>query len=394
MRIAQINAVPYGSTGRIMFQLADALKQEGHSVLCTSGFTWHRPEREDFFLTSGFAEKSAHMLLARITGRTGGFSAHGTRQLLKRLEEFQPDVIHCHNLPGWFVNLPMLFDYIRKKDIPVVWTLHDCWSFTGHCPHFQGIGCDKWKTECHHCPLYRQYPGTFRDHSREMYGLKQKWLGGVNRLTIVTPSRWLGGCVKESFLGEYPVQVIPNGINLDTFRPRKDGCEANEKKHTVLGVAYAWDDKKGLDVFLDLSRRLGEDYRIVLVGTDEKIDRQLPSNIQSIHRTQNQQELAQLYSQADVFVNPTREDNLPTVNMEALACGTPVITFDTGGSSEVPDITCGTVVAKNDVDALEREIRRVCTERPFTEGQCTARAGLFSEDRCIQQYLELYRSMV
>ncbi len=395
MRIAQINAVSYGSTGRIMFQLADALKQEGHSVLCTAGFTWHRPEREDFFLTSGLAEKSVHMALARVTGRIGAFSVHATGQLLKRLDAFQPELIHCHNLHGWFINLPMLFDYIRKKNIPVVWTLHDCWAFTGHCPHFQGAGCDRWKTGCHSCPLYRQYPGTWFDYSGPMYENKKKWFGGVDQLMIVTPSLWLKSCVEESFLAEYPVQVLPNGIDLGVFCPQKGNAGTGRKeKYTVLGVAYAWDDKKGLDVFLELNRRLGDAYEIVLVGTDEKSERRIPANIRTVRRTQSRQELAQLYSEADVFVNPTREDNLPTVNMEALACGTPVITFDTGGSPEIPDDSCGIVVAKNDVDALEREIRRVCTQKPFSEGQCTERAKNFREEDCIRQYLELYRSML
>ena len=392
MRIVQINAVPYGSTGRIMFQLADALEHRGDEVLCTAGFTWKKSSREDFFITSNIFEKTAHTYLARLTGRIGGFSVLATRRLLKRLDAFRPDLIHLHNLHGWFINIPMLFNYIREKDIPVVWTLHDCWSFTGHCPHFQGIGCEKWKTGCHDCPLYRLYPDTYFDYSKRMYRTKKKWLSGVNRMTIVTPSRWLAGCVKESFLSDYRVHIIPNGINLSVFSA--GAKKADKRSHTILGVAYAWNDKKGLDVFIELRKRLGEDFRIVLVGTDEAVDRQLPEGIVSVHRTQSQKELAELYREADVFVNPTREDNLPTVNMEALACGTPVITFDTGGSPEIPDETCGIVVPKNDIDALELEIRRVCTERPFSRQQCLERAKTFDEGNCIRQYLELYRSMV
>lgn len=393
MRIAQINAVSYGSTGRIMFRLADALKAEGHSVLCTAGFTWHRPERDDFFLTSGFAEKTVHMALSKATGRIGTFSVCATKKLLKRLDAFQPDLIHCHNLHGWFINLPMLFDYIRKNDIPVVWTLHDCWAFTGHCPHFQGIGCDRWKTGCHSCSLHRLYPGTWLDGSSAMYQNKKKWFADVKHLVIAAPSQWLAGCVGESFLSGYPVRVIPNGIDLKVFSPRRESCNG-EKPYTVLGVSYAWDHKKGLDVFLELNRRLGEAYQIALVGTDEQTEGQIPSDIRTVRRTQSPQELAQLYSAADVFVNPTREDNFPTVNMEALACGTPVITFDTGGSPEIADESCGVVVAKNDVDALEREIRRICTQKPFTEQQCTERAKQFEEEQCIRNYLELYRSML
>lgn len=211
-------------------------------------------------------------------------------------------------------------------------------------------------------------------------------------MTIVTPSQWLADCVKESFLSEYPVQVIPNGIDLSVFCPAEE--EKNEAGHTVLGVSYAWNDKKGLDVIVSLRERLGDEFKMILVGTDEHVDRKLPEGIVSVHRTQNQRELAELYRGADVFINPTREDNLPTVNMEALACGTPVITFDTGGSPEVPDQTCGIVVPKNDVAAMEQQIRRVCTEKPFSRQQCLERAKIFDESNCIRQYLKLYGSMV
>lgn len=395
MRVIQINAVNYGSTGRIMFQLADALQSEGHRTLCTSGFTWRKTDRDDFFLTSNIMEKTVHTWLARITGRIGCFSAFATHRLIKRLDKFQPDLIHLHNLHCWFLNLPMFFEYIRKHNIPVVWTFHDCWPFTGHCPHFQDIGCEKWKDGCHDCPLYRQYPKTFFDCSETMYRLKKQWFSQVGDMTIVSPSRWLADRVEESFLKQYPVQVIHNGIDMGTFQPiqsdvrRKHGIE---NKFVVLAVAYAWDRKKGLDVMIDLAARLGEDYSVVLVGTDDKVDQLLPKNVISVHRTENPKALAELYSTADVFVNPTREDNYPTVNMEALACGTPVITFRTGGSPEMLDDTCGIVVDKNDTAGMEKGIRRICCERPFSQEMCTAKAKSFDEKMCIDQYLMLYRS--
>lgn len=395
MRIVQINAVPYGSTGRIMFQLADALEQEGHQVLCTSGFTWKGCSREDFFITSNIVEKTIHTSLAGLTGKIGSYSIGATRRLLKRLDEFQPDVIHLHNLHCWFVNIPMLFDYIQRHKIPVVWTLHDCWAFTGHCPHFEGIGCEKWKRECHHCPLYREYPRTFCDYSKKMFHLKKKWFTQLENMSIVTPSQWLANRVKESFLKDCNLRVIPNGIDLQKFCPQPAGIRKKEGitgKYMVLGVSYAWDRKKGLDVFIRLRERLGEEYEIVLVGTDDKTDTLLPEGIRSIHRTENSRQLAELYSAADVFVNPTREDNFPTVNMEALACGTPVVTFATGGSPEIPDDTCGITVPKNDENALEAAIRKVCCEKPFTQQMCTRRGEGFDEKKTIQAYLAFYRS--
>lgn len=376
-----------------MFQLADALWEQGDEALCTAGFTWQKCSRRDFVLTSNIFEKTLHTYLARLTGRTGCFSRAATRRLLRRLDRFRPDVIHLHNLHGWFVNLPMLFSYIRKRGIKVVWTLHDCWALTGHCPHFDMIGCEKWKTGCHHCPLYREYPRTWFDCSRAMYRKKRQWFSGVEDLTLVAPSGWLAGLVEDSFLRDYPVQVIRNGIDLEAFCPsesdfrRKYGCQ---DKHMVLGVAYAWDDKKGLDVFLKLAQMLDESYRIVLVGTDDAVDALLPGNILSIHRTQSRQELAQIYTAADVFVNPTRQDTYPTVNMEALACGTPVITFDTGGAPEISDDSCGVTVARDDVDTLAEEIRRICREKPFTGEMCRKRAEAFDWRGAVRAYLDLY----
>ena len=394
MRIVQINAVPYGSTGRIMFQLADALQASGNETLCTAGFTWKRCERADFFLTSNILEKTIHTWLARLTGRIGCFSGGATRRLLKRLDAFRPDIIHLHNLHGWFVNLPMLFDYCKRHRIRVIWTLHDCWAFTGHCPHFIGVGCEKWRTGCGDCSLYRRYPQSFVDASAAMYRMKRKWFTGVEDLTVVTPSCWLGDLIKQSFLSGYPVEVIPNGIDLSVFHPRETDVKERygiPGKKLILGVSYAWDDRKGLDVFLELRGRLGDDYQIVLVGTDERTDGLLPPGILGVHRTESQDELAELYSAADVFVNPTREDNLPTVNLEALACGTPVITFAVGGSPETLDESCGALVPANDVDALEAQIRRICTQRPYSVAACRAWGERFSQENCIESYLDLYR---
>lgn len=395
MKVLQINAVPYGSTGRIMFQLADGVRDAGGGSLCTAGFTWQTCTRPDFFLTSGILEKTAHTWLARLTGRNGMFSAGATRRLIRRIEKFDPDVIHLHNLHCWFVNLPMLFSYLKERGTPVVWTLHDCWAFTGHCPHFDGVGCEKWKTECGSCPLYRHYPQCFLDDSRMMHRRKKAWFSGLDNLTIVTPSRWLADRVRESFLGAYPVEVIPNGIDLGAFSPRQQSVKARlgiENKHMLLGVSYAWDDKKGLDVFQKLRQQLDEDYAIVLVGVEEALAQRLPEGIIPIRRTESREELAELYSAADLFANPTREDNFPTVNLEALACGTPVVTFDTGGSPEALDASCGSVVPRGDTAALEARIRQICSGKPYSSEDCRRRGAQFGQDAAVSRYLDLYRS--
>ena len=391
MKLVQINAVPYGSTGSIMFSLADIMEERGHQVLCTTGFTWKGCDRPDYVMTSGIVEKSVHTWLARITGKTGGFSSLATWRLLRRLDKMKPDLIHLHNLHGWFLNLPMLFGYIKKHNIPVVWTLHDCWSFTGHCPHFAMAGCDRWKTGCGSCDKNHLYPQTFFDCSKTNWRRKKKWFTGVQNLTIVPPSQWLARQVRQSFLGQYPVRVINNGIDLDVFKP--DPTAKKNEKFTLLGVSYDWDEKKGLDVFLELAKRLDDSFQIVLVGTNDAVDKLLPDNIRSIHRTQNPAELAKLYARSDLLVNPTREDTYPTVNMEALACGTPVLTFRTGGSPEIPDENCGVVVPCGDVDAMEAAIRRLAKE-PIDRKRCLDRAKGFDKNERFQEYVRLYGEIV
>ena len=221
----------------------------------------------------------------------------------------------------------MLFKYIKKNNIPTVWTLHDCWPFTGKCPYFTIVKCEKWKNGCYKCPQYKDYPKTLYDNTKQMWKLKKKWFTGVHNLTIVTPSEWLAKLVHESYLKEYPVKIINNGIDLNLFRPseknRTDVVKKIKKqKYIVLGVAFDWGFRKGLDIFIKLTDILPTDkYQIVLVGTSSIIDKELPKSIISVHRTQNQEELVELYTLADVFAMPTREENFPTVNLEALACG-------------------------------------------------------------------------
>ena len=398
MRIVEINSVHYGSTGKIMLNIADCVRSHGGEIytFSESRRTWKMPQGHRGF--GFFLENIIHRCISVITGISGRGSIIGTQKLLNEIERFSPDVIHMHNLHGWYINIPMLFDFIRRKKIKTVWTLHDCWGFTAQCSHFVMEKCDKWKTGCHHCPRYRLYPYTWVDRTRKMWKLKKEWLTGVENLTIVTPSEWLANLVKQSFLKEYPIKVINNGIDLSLFKPTPSGFRAKyglEDKKIILGVASGWSYRKGLDVFVELSKRLDPDtYQIVMVGTDNKVDEQLPDNIISIHRTQNQKELAEIYTAADVFLSPSREENYPTVLMEALACGTPVVTFKTGGSVEILDQTCGSIVDCDDIDAMEQEIRRVCTEHPYTVRECLERAKSFDRDARYKEYVELYKKII
>jgi glycosyltransferase involved in cell wall biosynthesis len=315
------------------------------------------------------------------------------------LDALSPAIIHLHNIHNDYINLPMLFRYIKKRNIKIIWTLHDCWSFTGHCPHFVYDQCKKWRTGCYQCPRYRLYPKTIFDNSSFMWRLKKRWFTGVKDMHLVTPSRWLKGLAEESYMGKYPATVIHNGINLDIFRPVQNNFREKygiaEEKCILLGVAFSWSKKKGLDVFLELEKRLDKNkYQIVLVGTDQMVDKMLPKSVISIHRTNNQQELAEIYTAADLLVNPTREDNYPTVNMEAIACGTPVLTFCTGGSSEMLSETCGSVVRCDDVDAMEKEIIRICSEKPYSQVACTEHAKQFDQEQRFEEYIQLYKQLL
>ena len=398
MKIFQINGGVFGSTGKIMFDIAETARQEGHEVLCAAPITStnrNKQPGQPYLKIGSFYGRCLNVLLTRLTGCEGCFAVLPTLQLLKQIDQFQPDVLHIHSIHNSYLNIPMLFRYIKRNNIRVVWTLHDCWAFTGHCAHFDMIGCEKWKTGCRNCPQYQSYPKTYRDNSKVMYTLKKKWFQGIRDLTIVTPSNWLAGLVKQSFLHEYPVHVIPNGIDLSIFQPRESDFRRRihcEEKKIVLGVSFVWIQKKGLDVFIELARRLGEQYQIVLVGTDEQVEKQLPDNIIAIRRTQNQQELAEIYTAADVFVNPSVEETMGLVTVEALACGTPAVVFNKTAVPEVVDENCGIVVEAGDIEALIMAIMKVddFAERNGRSGYCLEKSKSFEARRKFRDIIELY----
>lgn len=399
MRIASINSCNFGSTGNIMLQIAETAKRTGAETLVCYPRSRSNAKKQSHgdLLIGNRISRNVHLKLSQLTGLNGMFSVFSTLAFLRKVDKWQPDIIHLHNLHNCYINLPLLFRFLKRKHIAVVWTLHDCWAMTGKCPHFSMVKCERWKTGCFHCPQRKGYPEAMVDQSRLMWKLKKKWFTGVENMTIVTPSQWLANLVKQSYLKDYPVRVINNGIDLNVFKPIQSGFREKHcipaDKPILLGVAFGWGKRKGVDVFLRLAENLGDAYQIVLVGTDESIDVQLPKNIISIHRTQKPQELAEIYSAADVFVNPTREENFPTVNMEALACGTPVITFKTGGSPEIIDESCGVVVSCDDVVALEDTIRHALQEYPFSAENCRERANQFDMRYKFAEYVQLYQEI-
>ena len=397
MRILQINSVcGIGSTGRIATDLYKVLEGQGHECLIAYG-RGTAPEGINSYKIGTNLDNYLHVARTRLLDQHGYASKRPTLELVKKIKEYDPDVIHLHNLHGYYLNLEVLFNYLSESNKPVIWTLHDCWSFTGHCAHFDYIGCDKWMSECNNCPQKKTYPNScLLDNSYKNFRLKKKLFTMLNNLTIITPSQWLANLVKQSFLNKYPVQVINNGIDLNVFKPTQSDFRKKydlEDKKMILGVASVWNQRKGLDTFIELSSKLNDNYQIVLVGVTEKQKNNLPSDIIAIKRTNNIKELAEIYSAADVFVNPTLEEVMGLVNVEALACGTHVITYSTGGSVECIDETCGIIVEKNNIDSLLNAIKQI-QKFKLAKENCINQSKLFEKNNKYKEYIKRYEEVI
>lgn len=386
MKILFINSVcGIGSTGRICTDLADILTANENicKIAYARGDVPDKYQKYAVRIGSSFDIK-IHALKARIFDASGFGSKQATEQFIDWVKEYDPDVIHLHNIHGYYMNIDVLFAYLRTCNKKIIWTLHDCWSFTGHCAYFDFIGCDKWKGGCQACPQKTVYPKSLlADASKSNYIKKKKLFTGIPNLVIVTPSKWLAELVNQSYLKEYPVEVIHNGIDLSVFMPIKSNFHQKYNiadKKIILGVANTWDARKGLEDFIKLSKMLDNSYQIVLVGLTNKQLRNLPENVIGIRKTNGTKELAEIYSAADVFLNPTYEDNYPTVNLEAQACGTPVITYRTGGSVESV-LACNIVEKGNIV-----QLKDVIMGEEFGVAD-----GNFDKQDMLSRYLELYK---
>ncbi len=356
MKVLLINSVcGIGSTGKICGALAEGFEAQGHEAKIAYGRDPFVPEqyRKYAVRIGSDLDVRLHGVGSRLLDRHGFFSKRATKAFLEWAEGYDPDLLWLHNLHGYYLHVGLLFDWIKSRpQMQVKWTLHDCWAFTGHCTHFTAAQCEGWKSGCGHCPEKGQYPASLlADNSEMNYKQKKATFTGVKDMTLITPSQWLADLVGQSFLKEYPVEVCHNTVDQEIFKPTPSTFREKhrlEDKKIILGVAGVWTDRKGFQDFIKLSEMLDDSYRIILVGVNEQQIKQLPSNIIGIGRTANQAELAQIYSAADVFFNPTYEDNYPTVNLEAEACGTPVITYATGGCPETVSRSDSMVVPVGD----------------------------------------------
>ncbi|MBR1376799.1 MAG: glycosyltransferase [Bacilli bacterium] len=350
MKVVQINIFPNLSTGSIMMNIHNYLKDNGVDSYVVWGRGRNTNDESEIYMNDKIGVYS-HILYTRFTDKTGFASKNATKKLIKKLEEIKPDIVHLHNIHGYYINIEILFEYLKNKNIKTVFTLHDCWTFTGHCAYFDYIGCNKWKSRCHNCPLIHDYPKSFVDNSKWNFKHKKQIFSDTD-MYIVTPSVWLANLVKKSYLKGKKLTVINNGINTDIFKPTISNFRKNhdlENKKIILGVASTWDKRKGLNDFIELSKVIDNDTKIVLVGLNQKEIDSIPDNILGLPRTKSVNELVEIYSAADVLFNPTHEENYPTVNLEAQACGTPVITYNTGGSPETILTGNGLVVTYDDM---------------------------------------------
>ncbi len=391
-----------GSVGRLVVGLYHTLMSAGYECLVAYG-RGEAPSDVRAYRIGTDTDVYIHGALSRLFDRHGFYSRRATMDFIDMVKEYDPDIIHLHNIHGYYLNLDVLFEYLKTCGKKIIWTLHDCWTFTGHCSHFEYIGCTKWMSGCYKCEQLREYPRSFgTDSSAVNYEDKKQLFTGIDNLTLVTPSSWLKEKVEQSFLQEYPVVVVPTGIDLTQFYPYDENVSdgnlifniKNElelrNKIILLGVANPWRDRKGLVQFDMLAKTLSDKYAIILVGLNDKQMNGLNDRIIGLKKTDSTEELAALYSMADIYINLTLEDTFPTTNIEALACGTPVITYKAGGSPESVDETCGEVVERNSIQGIGAAIEKILNSggQAYTREMCLRRAQLYSKEYRFLEYIQ------
>lgn len=399
MNIVQINlSQNQGSTGKIAEQIGVLAKSKGHEVYIASGRHFNKTELHPIKIGGKF-DVLWHVFISHFIDGDGKGSYLSTKRLVNQLSRINPDIIHLHVIHESYINYPILFKYLKEANIPVVWTFHDCWAFTGHCCHFDYIGCNKWKTVCKDCPAGKNFKKLeFFHTSKSNFEKKKRLFTSIKDMTIVPVSEWLSGLVSESFLAKYDVKVIKNGIDLNVFKPVDSNLREKlgwKEAFVVLGVANGWGKKKGFTDFVTIAKK-NPTWRFVMIGLPKHLHDSVPDNILAIQFTKNQAELAEYYSMADVYLNPTYEDTYPTVNLEAIACGTPVVTYNTGGSPETIGNGTGYIVDKGDISGLEMSMIRIMSNtKSYYIKTCRRHAEMnFNCNDKFKEYIDLYEVVI
>lgn len=389
MKVLMINVVcGIRSTGRICGDLAKTLESQGNVVRIAYGREKVPAEFQKFAVKIGSSiDINIHGIRSRLFDECGWGSLKATQKFVEWIKEFNPDVIHIHNIHGYYINIAVLFEYLRACGKRIVWTLHDCWAFTGHSAYCDYVDCMKWTEGCYACPLMNMYPSSLIDRSKKNWLKKKELMSNIPNLTIVTPSEWLAGLVRKSFLGKYPLNVIHNGIDTSKFHPVESNVKTrmgiNDKK-MILGVATSWDEMKGFSDYLKLADMLDNRFQIVLAGLTQKQIKRLPENIIGITRTNDVRELVELYNAAFIFLNLSYCENYPTVNLEAVACETPIITYNVGGSPES--------AGKNAIVVERGNLKAVATAIMNNTGQRVVTNKIDIDYKTsLEKYLELYK---
>ncbi|TCT30367.1 glycosyltransferase involved in cell wall biosynthesis [Providencia alcalifaciens] len=386
-----------GSTGKIVYELYSELKEQGHEAAICYG-RGDKISEKNIYKTSSDIETIIHAGMSRLTGYTGYFSPFSTKRIINIIDSFNPDVIHLHELHGYYVNIYPLLEYIKKKKIKTIWTFHCEFMYTGKCGH--SFECEKWKTGCHHCPQLNNYPRSlYFDRTEFMYNQKKDSFSNYHNLTIVTPSSWLAERTKISFLHEKKIKIIHNGINnKDIFKPIYNSSLYNKYnlygKKIILSIApNIMSYTKGGEKILDIARKYHDQNVIfLLIGNDDEI-KNLPKNVIAIGKIKDQNLLAEFYSIADLFLICSKRENFPTTCLEALSCGTPIIGFNNGGTAETAPGNLGFFVEDNDIDALVEFIKNFTTGKTILASPQECRnfaVTNYSTENMLKQYIELY----
>lgn len=395
MKILQINIFGNLSTGKIAVDLYRTLKDAKHQGIIAFARNTI-PEDIPHIKIGSKLNVYVDGVMTRLTDRAGFYSKAATRNLIKKIKEYDPDVIHLHNLHGYYINIEILFNYLKNCGKPVVWTLHDCWAFTGHCCYYSMAECDKWKVGCHDCIQKGAYPASYTDNSIQNYKTKKELFLGLPNMTLVAVSKWLAGEIKQSFLKDVPLEVIYNGIDTSIFKPTKSDFRKKyglENKFIILGVASTWDTRKGLTDFIKLAGMLDENYQIVLVGITDKKKGQLPQNILGLSRTDSMEELAGLYTASDIFFNASVEETFGLPTTEAMACGCPVIVYNATSLPEVCGKKNGWVVEPHCLNEVVRIIKKFDKES-FKDPSFRQAAMRYEKTLQFSKYIDLYERVI